>query len=146
MIEEQQTRFVAAADWTDECRVDVRMRRKHMDLSASQAREFARELVDAAEQSERAADGAVRPVAASPFDIDWVSRASGIPSAVVQQVEQVAADLNATVLPARDRLSPDCRADKHPAGGWQDGAWDDATDTEVPCECSCHTAAKGTAA
>lgn len=131
MIEEQQTRFVAAADWTDACRVDVQMRRKHMDLSASQARQFARELVEAAEAAERAAASAVRPVRVAGFDM-------------VEQVKEIAAEHGAVILPA-EHLSPDCAAGKHPAS-WQDNAWDDAADVEVPCQCPCHTATKGTAA
>lgn len=73
VIEEESIRFVAAADWTDECRVDVRMRRKHMDVSAAQAREFAAELVEAAEAAEKAAGEAVRPVTPAAFDVVAIS-------------------------------------------------------------------------
>jgi hypothetical protein len=68
-IEETVTRFVAAADWTDDCRVIAHMRKRSMDLSAAQAREFAAELVDAAEHAERAAASAVRPVEPAAVDM-----------------------------------------------------------------------------
>lgn len=123
MIEEESIRFVAAADWTDECRVDVRMRRKHMDLSAAQARQFAAELVGAAEQAERAGNEAVRPVEAARFDL-------------LGQVTSIADEIGATI--EVEHLSPDCKAGKHPGPAWLDSAWDNGADIEVPCSCPCH--------
>ncbi|MFE2772268.1 hypothetical protein [Microbacterium resistens] len=67
-IEETVTRFVAAADWTDDCRVIVRVRRKSTLLSAAEARELAQELLQAAWNAEDAAAGAAHPVEASRFD------------------------------------------------------------------------------
>lgn len=119
-----RTRFLADADWTDECDVVARMRKKQMRLTPDQAREFAADLVGAAEDAERAAASAVRPVEPAGFDL-------------LGQVRGIAADFGAEVI-VNDRLSPDCRADKHPT--WHDDAWDNVADVEVPCECSCHTA------
>ena len=69
-IEETLTRFVAAADWTDDCRVIVRVRRKSTLLSAAEARELAQELLQAAWNAEDAAADAVHPVEASRFDTE----------------------------------------------------------------------------
>lgn len=137
MIKEQQVRFVAAADYTDECRVDVRMRRKHMDLSPAQALAFAGELTDAAHAARRALASVVRPVEAAVFDLLGDTRGM-LPPRMVRQVEEIAVDMGATIVKGQ-HLSPDCRAGKHPAG-WVDSAWDDEADVEVPCECPCHTA------
>jgi hypothetical protein len=120
MIEEQQTRFVAAADYTDECRVDVRMRRKHMDISAAQAREFARELVEAAELAESAAESAVRRV--EPFAMDMLGDFS------------VAVGLSPV---PETFLHPECVAGKC---GNCDGNVLSIDDRWVPCSHHCHTA------
>lgn len=53
MIEEQHTRFVAAADFTDECTVRVELRRRKVTMTAPQARELAAELIQAATEAER---------------------------------------------------------------------------------------------
>lgn len=132
MIEEEHIRFVAAADVTDDCRVEVQLRKRRMSLTASQARHLAGELVRAAGEAESAASELVRPVALSSFDA-----LGGIPTHVVTQVISIAAAHGATVIGA-EHLSPDCKAGKHPLH--QDEAWDDDADVEVPCGCSCHTA------
>ena len=67
-IEETVTRFVAAADWTDECGVLLRTRKKKIELTPAEAVELAGELVEAAQAALSAADGAVRPVAPAGFD------------------------------------------------------------------------------
>lgn len=126
-IEEEYVRFVADADWTDECEVLARMRKRSMRLTPAQARAFAAELVEAAGNAERAANEAVRPVAAPAFDLL---------GAWQEQVETIAVEFGATVVHP-EPISPDCRAGKHPAG-WTDTAWDDDADVEVPCQCACH--------
>ncbi len=68
-IEETVTRFVAAADWTDECGVLLRTRKRKTELTPAEAVELAGELVDAAKAALSAADGAVRPVAPAAFDV-----------------------------------------------------------------------------
>ena len=141
-IEEEYVRLVADADWTDECEVLARMRKRKMRLTPAQARAFAAELVEAAGHAERAADEAVRPVVAPAFDLLGafdvsINRAHA-------QVETIAVELGATVSHSAP-VSPDCAAGKHPAG-WQDTAWDDDADVEVPCTCSCHDTTEESAA
>lgn len=62
----------------------------------------------------------------------------------IREAERGAEELRHEHMPAPvdlvERMSPDCAAGKHPAG-WQDNAWSDALDTEVPCECPCHAQA-----
>ncbi|UGS27600.1 hypothetical protein K8F61_05270 [Microbacterium resistens] len=72
MIEEEHIRFVAAADVTDDCRVEAEMRKRRQTLTASQARQFAAELVRAAGEAESAAAELVRPVAVARFDVEHV--------------------------------------------------------------------------
>lgn len=74
MIEETVTRFVAAADWTDECQVELRVasrrgKLRQTTLSAPQARELAAELVRAAGEAERAVGELVGPVVVAGFDL-----------------------------------------------------------------------------
>lgn len=141
-IEEEYVRFVADADWTDECEVLARMRKRKMRLTPAQARAFAAELVEAAGHAERAANEAVRPVVAPAFDLLGALDVS-INRAHVQ-VETIAVELGATVSHSAP-VSPDCAAGKHPHG-WQDTAWDDEADVEVPCRCSCHDTTEESAA
>jgi hypothetical protein len=121
-IEETVTRLVADIDWTDECEVLLHLRKRTTRLTPAQARQIASALTRSADAAERAADGAVRPVAPSSFDL-------------LGQVTSIAGEIGATV--EVEHLSPDCAAGKHPAS-WLDMAWDDVADVEVPCECSCH--------
>lgn len=72
-IEETVTRFVAAADWTDECGVLLRTRKRKTELTPTEAIELAAELVDAAQAALSAADGAVRPVAPAGFDVQHIA-------------------------------------------------------------------------
>lgn len=123
MIEEQHIRFVAAADVTDDCRVEVHLRKPRQALTPSQARELAAEIILAAGHAECAAQELLHEHEPARFDL-------------VGQVQEVAAEIGATVI-VNDLISPDCRAGKHPS--WHDDAWDVAADVEVPCECPCHT-------
>lgn len=138
MIDEEHIRFVAAADVTDDCRVEVQLRKRRMSLTASQARHLSSELLRAAGEAESAASELVRPIVGCGIDM-----LGQLPPRIMSQVEEVAAEIGAELV-TLDHLSPDCRADKHPT--WHDDAWDAVADVEVPCECPCHTAAKGTAA
>ena len=148
-IEEEYVRLVADADWTDECDVLARMRKRKMRLTPAQARAFAAELVEAAGHAERAANEAVRPVVAPAFDLvgAFDARDASIQRAKDRahaQVETIAVELGATVSHSAP-VSPDCAAGKHPAG-WQDTAWDNDADVEVPCTCSCHDTTEESAA
>lgn len=60
MIEQQITEFVAAADYTDDCRVVVELKRRRVTLNVAQARELAGEIIQAAEEAERASRAAER--------------------------------------------------------------------------------------
>ena len=62
-------RFVACADVTDDCRVEVTLRRRCTTLTASQARELAAELVRAAGEAERAAGELLRRFEPASFDV-----------------------------------------------------------------------------
>lgn len=72
-IEETVTRFVAAADWTDECGVLLRTRKRKTELTPAEAVELAGELVEAATAALSAADEAVRPVAPAGFDVQHIA-------------------------------------------------------------------------
>lgn len=124
-IEETVTRLVADIDWTDECEVLLHLRKRTTRLTPAQARQIASALTRSAEAAERAAASAVRPVRVAGFDM-------------VEQVKEIAAEHGAVILPA-EHLSPDCAAGKHSTSAtWQDSAWDDVADVEVPCQCPCH--------
>lgn len=70
MIEEEHIRFVAAADVTDDCRVEVLLRkRRKATLTASQARQLAAELVRSAGEAERAADELRHEHEPASFDV-----------------------------------------------------------------------------
>ncbi len=129
MIEEEVTRFVADVDWTDEGDVVLSTRKKKTPLTAPQARELAADLIRVAGEVESAASGAVRPIAAQPYDVLGPWRG---------QVETIVVEVGATIVQP-DLLSPDCAEGKHPVAH-RDTAWDDAADAEVPCQCPCHTA------
>lgn len=73
MIEERVVRFVAAADVTDDCRVEVVLRRRRQALTTSQARELAAELVRAAGEAESAAGELMRLPEPAGFDRVFVS-------------------------------------------------------------------------
>lgn len=130
-IVETVTRIVVDVDWTDEGDVVLRTRKRKTPLTPDQARELAAALIGVADEVDRAVAGAVRPVTAQPFDVDMLGPWRG-------QVETIAVEVGATVVHP-EHISPDCRAGKHPHG-WQDTAWDDEADVEVPCECACHDA------
>lgn len=72
-IEETVTRFVAAADWTDECGVLLRTRKRKTELTPAEAVELAGELTEAARAALSAAEQAARHVEPAGFDIVHIS-------------------------------------------------------------------------
>lgn len=68
MIEEQHTRFVASAEVDDDCMVEVRLRRPRLSLVPAVAREFAAEVLRAADDAERASVELFRNVVPAKFD------------------------------------------------------------------------------
>lgn len=107
-IERNIIEFVAAADWTDDCRIRVELKKRVTTLTPSEAREFRAELDAAIAEADRGVADLLRDVEPARFDL----------------------------LGQAELLSPDCRAGKHPLH--QDEAWDDVADVEVPCQCPCH--------
>lgn len=73
MIEQQITEFVAAADWTDDLRVRVELKKRITTLTITQARELAAELVAAADTAESASDERTQPENAG-FDVEHIGR------------------------------------------------------------------------
>lgn len=73
MIEQQITEFVAAADWTDDCRVRVELKRRTTTMLASQARALAAEIIQAADEAERASRAAERIPEPAQFDVAILS-------------------------------------------------------------------------
>lgn len=105
-VERSIIEFIGAADWTDDCRVRVELKKRVTTMTVSEAKAFRTELDAAIAEASRAADGLIHLPARAGFDAEHVG--------------------------------PDCASGKHPCDG---GAWDDAVDVEVPCECPCHTEA-----
>ncbi|MGF3055635.1 hypothetical protein [Microbacterium sp. YY-01] len=58
VIEQDVIEFVAAADWTDDCRVRVELKKRVATLTISQARALADEITAAATEAEKAAESA----------------------------------------------------------------------------------------
>jgi len=70
-VEREYTMVVAAAEVNDECGVDVVLFGDGGALSTAEARAFADELRDAADEADAAAlEALAHPVAASGFDVD----------------------------------------------------------------------------
>lgn len=59
MIERQEIRFVGAVDFTDDCRVEVQLRKRRMTLTVTEARQLRAELDAAIGEASRAADDLV---------------------------------------------------------------------------------------
>jgi hypothetical protein len=73
VIEREEIRFVAAADWTDDARVDVELRKRRMTLTVTEARAFRQELDAAIGEASRAADGLIREVVPLGADVAVLS-------------------------------------------------------------------------
>lgn len=76
MIEREEIRFVAAADWTDDCRVRVELRKRVMNLTLTEARAFLAEFAAALGEAEHAFGELHREVV--PAAIDRLSSAYAI--------------------------------------------------------------------
>lgn len=119
MIEEEHIRFVAAADVTDDCRVEAEMRKRRQTLTATQARDFAAELVRAAKEAERAAFELARPGEPAGFDLL---------GSLDEAIERART--------AEKFTHPECAAGKC---GYCDGQLLSIDDRWVPCSHHCHT-------
>lgn len=73
MIEREVIEFVAAADWTDDCRVRVEMRKRRMTLTVTEATALRAELDDAIREASRAVEGLVHTPVPLISDVDHVS-------------------------------------------------------------------------
>lgn len=78
MIEREVVQFVAEADWTDDLDVVLttagkRGKPRTTPLSASEARDLATELIQAADEVDRASGVLTRPTAVAAFDVAHVS-------------------------------------------------------------------------
>lgn len=105
MIHREVIEFVAAADFTDDCRIRVEVQQRITNMTITEAKAFRTELDRAIEEAERGhAD-------------------------LIRDTQPVAVDL----LDAH--LSPDCRAGKHPTwqdAAWDDRA-DVEVECQCPC-------------
>lgn len=68
-ITETVTRVIAEADYTDDCMVLLRTREKLTTLTAEDADELARDLMQAASNAREAATSAIRAVEPAAFDV-----------------------------------------------------------------------------
>lgn len=73
MVSETITREVAAAEVTDDCMVEVRLRRPRLSLFPASAREFAAEVLRAADEADRASAELLHPVTPAKFDTAAIS-------------------------------------------------------------------------
>ena len=94
MIEREEVRFVAAADWTDDCRVTVELRKRRTTLTVTEARVLVEELRTAIAEAERGA----------------VELAHGVEPAAFDQLELLSPDCRAGKHPM------------HPDEAWDDAA------------------------
>lgn len=78
MIEREVIEFVAAADWTDDCRVRVELKKRVTKLTIAEAKAFRSELDAAIVEAERGADLLRRDV--EPFGFDTAHAADGLES------------------------------------------------------------------
>lgn len=112
MIERDIREFVAAADWTDDCRIRVELKKRVTTLTPTEARYFRAELDAAIAEAERGA------------------------SELIRDVEPAAHD-----LAGREPISPDCAAGKHPVHpdeAWDDVA---DVEVPCACPCHAEEAA-----
>lgn len=73
MIEEEHIRFVAAADVTDDCRVEVQLRKARQTLTPSQAVALSVELARAALEASEAAEELLGERPQTRFDVAILS-------------------------------------------------------------------------
>lgn len=72
MIEREVIEFVAAADWTDDCRVAVQMRKRRQLFTISEAKAFRSEFDRAIAEAERGADELWREHEPAAFDLQHI--------------------------------------------------------------------------
>ena len=72
MIEREVIEFVAAADWTDDCRIRIQLRKPVTKLTISEAKAFRSELDTAIAEAERAADDLRREHEPAAFDVQHI--------------------------------------------------------------------------
>jgi hypothetical protein len=74
MIEREVIEFVAAADWTDDCRIRIELKKPVTKLTIVEARAFRRELDAAIDEAARGADLLQHEHAPATFDLIGGSR------------------------------------------------------------------------
>lgn len=72
MIEREEIRFIAAADYTDDCRVVVELRKPRMTLTITEAKALRTELDAAITEAVRGADALMAPAEPAAFDVTAV--------------------------------------------------------------------------
>lgn len=72
MIEREEIRFVAGADYTDDCRVTVELRKRRMTLTVTEAEQLRAELDVAIREASMAASGLVHMPVPLGSDVDHV--------------------------------------------------------------------------
>lgn len=73
MIEREEIRFIAAADWTDDCRVRVELRKRVTTLTIAEAKALRSELDTAIAEASAGAEQLLRPVETASFDVAILS-------------------------------------------------------------------------
>lgn len=74
MIEREVIEFVAAADWTDDCRIRIQLRKPVAKLTISEAKAFRSELDRAIAEAERGHADLMREI--EPAAVDQVAHIS----------------------------------------------------------------------
>lgn len=69
MIEREVIEFVAAADWTDDCRIRIELAKRVTKLTPTEARAFRAELDAAIAEAERGAEELRHEHEPAPFDL-----------------------------------------------------------------------------
>lgn len=69
MIEREVIEFVAAADWTDDCRIRIELKNPVTKLTIAEERAFRRELDAAIDEAARGADELQHEQAPAPVDL-----------------------------------------------------------------------------
>lgn len=69
MIEREVIEFVAAADWTDDCRIRIELRKRVTKLTIAEAKALRTELTVAIGEASRGADDLRHEQAPAAFDV-----------------------------------------------------------------------------
>lgn len=73
MIEREEIRFVAAADYTDDCRVTVELRKRRMTVTITEAEQLRAELDAAICEAKAGAEGLLLMSPPARFDVAHIS-------------------------------------------------------------------------